>query len=386
MRVAIIGAGATGLSAASAVAKLGAEVTVLEREYPASGSSSLSLGVYNRQTPNPIDLELRIRSVTELERLVEEADLPLVRCGYVRLARTPEHVELLERTQARQRELGYRETEIWDAATLAARVPGIEVGDLCGGLYGPGDGTFDGHMVCAAYLQEAERHGAVLKVKTPLEAATLSGGEIVLETPREEIRCDRVINAAGAWAGVVGELLGAPVPLLPQRHCVCVGKIKGRQEHPLPTVNEYMPGSRDFALVVRPEGKDRLLAMLHSHEAVDSEPADPESFHRGVGFDYVERVAERLAARFPKLVEQIELEAGWEGLYPLSPDDVFQVGPSTTDDRVVVAAGVGGVGITVSPAIGRLAAEWAVFGEGRSFSFADRLLPSRPSLREWIAR
>ncbi|MCL4286025.1 MAG: FAD-binding oxidoreductase [Thermoleophilia bacterium] len=380
MKIAVIGAGATGLAAASAAASLGAEVVVLEREYPASGSSSLSMGVYNRQTPNPIDLELRIRSIAELDRIAAAGDLPLERTGYVRLARSPEHVALLERAQARQRELGYLEAEIWAAATLAERIPGIETGDLSGGLYGPSDGTFDGHLICGAYLEEAERHGAVLKVKSALEAATITAEEIVLQTAREEIRCDRVINAAGAWAGAVGELLGAPVPLVPQRHCICVGKIEAGREQPLPIVNEYMPGSHDYALVVRPEGSDRLFAMLHSHEAVGDEAVDPDDYNRGVGFDYVELVAERLAARFPGLVEDIELEAGWAGLYPLSPDHLFQVGPSPGDPRLVTAAGVGGVGVTVSPAIGRLAAEWAVLGEGKSFAFAEQLLPSRASL------
>jgi len=384
MKVAIIGAGATGLAAASAAAELGAEVVVLEREFPASGSSSLSMGVYNRQTPNPIDLELRIHSIAELDRIAATADLPLERCGYVRLARSREHVKVLERARMKQRELGYLEAEFWDAATLAQRIPGIETGDLSGGLYGPSDGTFDGHLICGAYLEEAARRGAVLKVQSALEAATITAEGIVLQTAREEISCDRVINAAGAWAAAVGEILGAPVPLVPQRHCICIGKIKRRREQPLPIVNEYMPGSRDYALVVRPEGKDRLLAMLHSHEAVGNEAIDPDGFNRGVGFDYVELVAERLAARFPRLVEDIELEAGWAGLYPLSPDDMFQVGPSQGHPRVIVAAGVGGVGITVSPAIGRLAAEWAVLGEGKSFAFADQLLPTRPSLRDTV--
>lgn len=384
MKIAVIGAGATGLAAASAAAGLGAEVVVLEREYPASGSSSLSMGVYNRQTPNPIDLELRIRSIAELDRIAAEGDLSLERTGYVRLARSSEHIELLERARVKQRELGYLEGEIWDAAKLAERIPGIETGDLAGGLYGPGDGTFDGHLICGAYLEEAERHGAVLKVKSALEGATVTDGEIILRTAREEIRCDRVINAAGAWAGAVGEILGAPVPLVPQRHCICVGKIKTGRERPLPIVNEYMPGSHDYALVVRPEGNDRLLAMLHSHEAVRDGAVDPDSYDRGVGFDYVELVAERLAARFPGLVDDIELEAGWAGLYPLSPDGLFQVGPVQADPRIVVAAGVGGVGITVSPAVGRLAAEWAVLGEGKSFAFAEQLLPSRASLRDAV--
>lgn len=383
LQIGVVGAGAIGLSVATWAARLGAAVTVIDREYPAAGSSGLSLGVFNRQTPDQHELELRIRSVAELERLEKEADLPLPRCGYVRLARREADLSRLRATLEAQRALGYTEARVLDPDGLCALVPDLRSDDLVGGLYGPSDGTFDGHLLCAALQSEAEDMNVELRVRTPLQGADLEGRRIALVTPDGKIECDRVVNAAGAWAPQVGAMLGVNCPVVAQRHAVCVAKIGRPIGYRMPTLNEYMPGSGDYALVLRPEGSDRLLAMLHSHEVVAGSPrVSADSYARGVSFDYVELVAERLASRLPGLADDLSLEGGWAGLYPISPDDRFQVGPYREDPRVIAAAGVGGVGITVSPAVGRLAAEWAVLENSNFISFAEELLPDRLSLAD----
>ncbi len=382
LHVAVIGGGAIGMSAAMHAAALGARVTILEREYPASGSSSLSLGVFNRQTPNLQELELRIRSVELLDDLHRRVGLPLERNGYLRLARRPEDLERFRQTVDAQRELGYGGGRVLDPGELRALVPQLRCDDLAGALHGSDDGGFDGHLVCAAYQQQAEASGARLLVRSPVTDVDRRAGTIMLATPTGTIECDRVVNAAGPWASQVGDLLGLSCPLTVQRHQITKARLRAPLRTALPTINEYVPGSGDFALVVRPESHDRLLAMLHSHEALaGQDPVDPDEYPRAVGFDYLEQVAERLADRLPGLADDLSLEAGWAGLYPISPDGRFIVGPYEADPRVVAAAGVGGVGITVSGAVGRLAAEWAVHGETAAFSFADELRPDRPSLR-----
>jgi sarcosine oxidase subunit beta len=381
VRVAVIGGGVIGMSAAMHAAALGARVTVLERDYPASGSSSLSLGVFNRQTPDLLELELRIRSIALLEELARDG-LPLDRHGYLRLARRPEQLDRFRETVAAQCALGYTGGRVLDRDELQALMPSLRCDDLSGALYGGDDGGFDGHLVCAAYQERAEALGVRVRVRSPVTAVERGGDAIVLVTPQDRIECDRVINAGGAWAMRIGEILGTPCPLVVQRHQITKAKLRVPLPGIPPVVNEYVPGSGDFALVMRPESADRLLVMLHSHEAVEGhDAADPDDYARAVSFDYLEQVAERLAHRLPGLADDLSLEAGWAGLYPISPDGRFIVGPYASDPRVVAAAGVGGVGITVSGAVGRLAADWAVRGQTAAFSFADELLPGRPSLR-----
>ena len=210
LHIVIVGAGVIGASTAMHAAALGARVTVIDREYPAAGSSSLSLGVFNRQTPHPQELELRIRSIELLGRLQAQDDLPLERHGYLRLARREEDLERLRAALGIQREHGYVDGRLLDAAGIGELVPHMRTDDVCGALYGSDDGTFDGHLVCAAYLARAAADGAVLRVRTELLDIDRGGDVLTLATTAGAIECDRVVNAAGPWAARVGEISVPP--------------------------------------------------------------------------------------------------------------------------------------------------------------------------------
>jgi glycine/D-amino acid oxidase-like deaminating enzyme len=68
---------------------------------------------------------------------------------------------------------------------------------------------------------------------------------------------------------------------------------------------------------------------------------------------------------------------GWAGLNPVNAGERPQVGPRTDDGSVVVARGVGGSGIQVSPMIGRLAADWILYSECRTVPAAAEFVPTR---------
>ncbi len=379
-RIVIVGAGAAGLSTALHAARLGARsVIVVERDYPASGSSGRSAGIFNRQTPNALELELRAHSVSFLETLTSRG-LPLVRNGYVRIARTDDDLKRFAQTLERQRELGIADTRVIDRDELAQLVPGMVVDDFVGGLYGPSDGHLDGHLLCQTYLEWATELGVELRPRTRVVGVDMRARAITVHTSGGALDCDVLVNAAGAWADEVAALAGLRMPIANQRHKVCIAHLPAPFATPVPAVNTYMPGSGGgLALYFRQETPSTILTGLHSHGVVDAdELVDPDSASTAVDLDYVELLAEQLSERLP--LWDLRLQAGWAGLYPISPDGRFQVGPYTREPRVIAAGGLGGVGLTSSPAVGRLAAEWAVTGEATSLSAAADLLPERASL------
>ena len=128
----------------------------------------------------------------------------------------------------------------------------------------------------------------------------------------------------------------------------------------------------------RHDTESRLLVGLHTEEPLHDN-VDPNNYVRSTDHAFIEAVAEKLAFRVPHLAD-IRLGPGWAGLYPMSPDGLAQVGPNPGRDTVISACGVGGSGLQTSPAIGRLAAEWVVFGEPRSIPAAGRLVPGHNSL------
>lgn len=379
LRVVVVGAGAAGLSTALQTAERGAgEVTVIDKDYPAGASSGLSAGIFNRQTQNLRELELRSYSVDFLGALERSGKLELVRNGYIRVARTEDHLCEFEKTIDVQRGLGIEDSRVIDVTEMERLVPGLRADDFAGGLYCPSDGLFDGHLLCGAYLDLAEAKGVRLRPRTCLQAIDEASGGLRVETDQGTIECDVIVNAAGAWAPGVAQMMGLRMPVHNERHRICIAHLAEPFEALPPTLNSYVPGSGESALYFRPEAVDRLLVGFHSHE-VRGATVDPDDYGRTVGFDYMEAVARELGERLPRLPD-LRLEAGWAGLYPISPDGLFQVGPQPGDPRMVSVGGLGGVGLTVSAAVGRIAAEWVTEGSARAFSFAGDLLPERDSL------
>ena len=378
--VVVIGGGVAGLATAAALVEHGARVRVLEADNVATGSSGLSAGVFNRQTPNPVDQALRCFTVDVLGEMERAGELPLDRIGYVRVAHGEADLERFREAAARGRELGVEDARVIDAEELARVVPGMRVADLAGGLHCPSDGHLDGPLLCAAYLARARAGGAELTVGTRVEAIELGTGGATVVTDRERLGCDVVVNAAGAWAARIAALAGVDLALVNQRHEIALVHLAEPMDPPIPMVNTYVPGSAREGLYFRSEGARLLLAGAHSYEIMERHTvADPDTYQRQVSFEFLEQIAEGLSERLPTWPD-LRLEPGWTGLYPTSPDTMPQVGPHRSAPRLVSVVGLNGVGLTISAAVARLAAEWIVYDEGRTFDFAEALLPDRPSL------
>ena len=378
-RIAIIGAGVAGCGAARRAAELGADVTVIEQDHPAAGSSGRSAGVYNIQTLDPLDVEIRIRARELFFRLEHDRGLHLSRIGNVRVASEESQLPRLQEVIDLHRRLGADDSILLDRDGLQRLVPDLNVAGLAGGLLGPHDGHLDGQQLCDALLAEATEHGATLRSRTKTTAHHLTtDGHHALELNGEEETFDVVINAAGGWAGRVGHLLGHPVPLLPQVHEVVQVRLPRQLDYVVPMVNLYMPGQAGEALYFRQDGPASLIAGMHTYTVLDHiAVADPDDYRVTVSEDYLVEVAAALTERFH--VDDLGFKPGWTGIYPLSPDSKFILGPED-DPTVVTCAGLGGVGVTMGAIAGATAAEWALEGKPTTVPSITALRPDRESL------
>jgi glycine/D-amino acid oxidase-like deaminating enzyme len=355
------------------------DVTVIDRASVASASSGLSVGIIETQYLDPLAIEIRVLAMGIFAELERDAGLHITRNGYLRLARSESDLEGFHRSVEVQKELGVVDAQVLDAAALQKLVPDMRCDDLPGGLFGPRDGYIDGHLYCNLLAEAVLGRGARVHASTQLVGYTaLADGRHRLQTSKGTFECTHVVNAAGGWAGRVGELLGAPVPILPQRHQALVAHLPRALEYVMPSVMDYIPASGDFGLYFRHESPEHLIAGLHTEEAIH-DLVDPDNFGRADEQDYMERVAERFGHRLPGLADA-RLGNVWAGLYPISPDGLPIVGPFEVRDGVFAVAGAGGSGLQQSPALGRLAAEWIVYGEPRSLGGAEVLRPERSSL------
>lgn len=375
--VVVVGAGALGLCTAHRLLEHGAtDVTVIDRGHVAGASSGLSVGIIETQYLDPLAIEIRAWSMRFFAALERERGLRVVRNGYVRTAHGDEHLAAFEESVEVQRGLGVADARVLDRRQLSRLVPDMECGDLAGGLFGPRDGYIDGHLYCTLLAEWLVERGARVLTTTALEGHELvADGRHRLTTSAGRLECDWVVNAAGGWAGEVGDLLGAPMPLLPERHQALHVRLGRELEYRMPSVMDYIPASGALGLYFRDEGPGRLIAGLHTEEAADV-VADPGDAGRRDVLEFTEQVAERLAVRLPGLADA-QLGDVWAGIYPMSPDGQPIVGPHPRCGTIVTVAGAGGSGLQSSPALGALGADWIVHGEPRAVPGATLLAPGR---------
>lgn len=377
----VIGAGAAGMTAALRAAELGCDrVTVLERNHLASGSSGLSAGVYNINATDRLNVEIRIRTRALLDNLERENGMHLARIGHLRIGRNERHAKLFEDVIAIQTELGVEPSTVLDPDQIRSLVPDLRLDDVVVGLWNPRDGHMDGPLLCGIVGERCEAMGVKLLPKHPVTAWRKDAGQHVLTTPEGEFKADAVINAAGPWAEKVGEMLEAPLPLVNQVHDVVKVKLPEGVDYTVPMVQEYIPGD-DVAIYFRQDGPDSLICGEHTYSVVqDLGSADADDYRKTIPWEVWESVAKRVSSRLE--IKKMGFEPGWTGLYPISADGDFIIGPYEHDSSIIAAGGLGGNGLTSGTTLGRVAAEWAVLGEPEMVSGTEVLLPDRPSLRQ----
>lgn len=381
-RVVVIGAGTAGCGAARRAAELEAgSVTLIDKGTPGSGSSGRSAGVYHLQAIHPLDIEVRLRSKELLLHLEKVRGLPLRRIGALRVARSPEDVTRCRDALAIQQSLGPTDSRLIDAVEIQRLIPHLNCAGVRAALYGPTDGSLDGHLVCSALVDEARDLGAQLRAGTELVGYEKRGTTHVLRTTTGTIECDVLINAAGAWATRVGAMIGHAARVDPEIHCVIRVSLPRPLGYAMPFVNFYVPGNAGQAVYFRQEGPE-LIAGLHSYDPTGHEAADPDHYSMPNGDDYLVEVAQQLSEHLN--IEGLGFRDGWCGLYPLSRDGLFQVGPYAADPSVIAVAGLGGVGVTTGAALGALAAEWGLLGTTRTVpeERARQMRPDRASLAQ----
>lgn len=385
-RYVVVGAGIAGLSTALELARRGCtDITIIERGYPASGSSGLAVGIYNRQYLDELDLGIRVLGAQKLEDLERQGRLDITHNGFLRLARDESLLAEFEASVELQARLGGPGARVLDKRDLAELLPQLNLDGVYGGLFGPEDGYVDGHALCTTYVEEAESLGVTLRVRESVTSFDQrSGGSYLVSTDKAEYEADVVVLAPGAWAPRLTTELGFEIEVFPQRHEAFVFQLSEPVERVIPSVMDYTIGSDQPGLYFRGEGRQQLLAGLHTNIIDGADGfADPDDYFRGVVSEQVEEIASRLVHAIPSY-ETIGFHSGWAGLYPLSEDGQPVLGPVPGREGLMLACCLGGVGMQLGPASGHLLAEWILDGEPHSLPEVQRFTIERTAA--WRAR
>jgi D-arginine dehydrogenase len=240
--------------------------------------------------------------------------------------------------------------EVIDAAQAARRVPALRDAPFTGAFWNPADGVVDIHALLQGYLAGARRGGARIEYRQTITAVRASGGQVTgVETDGDTIATRCVVNAAGAWAGEVGNLAGVGSrTLTPRRRHLFQTAVDLGIDRNWPFV-----WHNDIDVYFRPEGDGLLMSPCDATAHPPREPMVDEAAQR--------LLAEKLTRAFPTLASARVISA-WACLRTFARDERFVIGRDPELDGFIWVAALGGHGMTTSAAVGRLGAA-AVLGD-----------------------
>ncbi|PTQ12699.1 FAD-dependent oxidoreductase [Sphingomonas oleivorans] len=288
--VVVIGGGFTGLSAALALARRGADVVLLEAGRVAGEASGRNGGHCNNGLASDLGgLAGRIGmeaarglyrafddAVDTVERLIveERIDCDFVRNGKLKLAAKPGHYEKL----ARSAEVLAREVEpdirLLDRAALAGEV-GSDA--FHGGLVFPHSASFHMGRFAVGLAEAAVRAGVVIQEGAAVTGLRrLNGSRYRIRTTRGTIEADQLLLATGAsMRGPFGWF---------RRRIVPIGSFIIATEPLSPDlIARLMPGRRNCTTTknignyFRLTGDDRLIFGGRARFALSSPTSDQRS-------------------------------------------------------------------------------------------------------------
>ena len=356
----VIGAGIIGAATAYFAARAGFSVTVIERDLPAGGTSSRCEGnilVSDKELGPELELTRFSLDLWGGE-LAEHGHLwEFERKGGIIVASRESSLASLERFSASQRQFGIR-TERLDADALRGHEPHITDRAL-GAAYYPEDSQVQPVLAASHLLRLAREAGAELVVRAPVTGFLRAGDRVTgVRTPMGDFSAAHIVNATGTWAGAIGELAGAPVPVLPRRGFVMVTERLRPMVHHKVYAAEYVDnvGSSDAGLQASPvvEGTPAGTILIGSSR-------ERVGFDSTVSVDALRTIARNAVALFPFL-ERTRILRHYHGFRPYCPDHLPVIGPDPRAPGLWHAAGHEGAGIGLAAGTGKLIAQ-ALAGE-----------------------
>jgi D-hydroxyproline dehydrogenase subunit beta len=342
----IVGAGIVGAACAAECAAAGLKTLILDRGIIGGGTTAAGMGhivvmddseaqfaltEYSRR----LWLQLRDQLSTDVEFEV---------CGTLWVAAEDE-----EMAEARRKEKYYTgrkaRVEILDGEGVRRAEPNLRP-DLAGGLRVVDDGVV--YPPCAArfLIDKSRRHGAEIRTGAAVRALLPEGGVALADGSR--ISAGRSINATGPWSP---ELM----PGLPVRkrkgHLVITDRYPGFVHHQIVELG-YLKSAHSMskdsvAFNIQPRRTGQML--IGSSRQFDAEGTE-------VDHEILGRMLARAMQYLPSL-GKLSATRVWTGHRAATPDKLPLIGPSPEHNRIWLASGHEGLGITTCLGTGRLVAD-----------------------------
>lgn len=363
--VLVIGGGISGASAAYELAET-ASVLVLEAETSAGyHSTGRSAALFTRNYGGPVVRQINAASAPFFNAPPDGfCDGPLLTPRGALTVASGDVAAQLDAILALS-EPGEEVVEISPEEAIA-RVPFLRPERVARAVYEANVTDIDVASLHQGYLRGLKRRRCTLVTGQSVTEMAHDQGVWHVKTPVEIYRAKTVVNAAGAWADVVGRMAGAwPIGLVPKRRtAIVVDAPAGLDLSQSPAVDFVASGA-----YVKPEA-GKLMASPGDATPTAAQDAQPEELDIAVLADWLQTET---------LIEVRRISHSWAGLRSFVADEAPVVGFDKEVPNFLWLAGQGGYGIMMAPALAVFAAKLVLGkdindGIGR---FAANISPAR---------
>ena len=345
MNAIVVGAGIVGCACASSLSREGFQVTVLDDDIPAGGTTAAGMGHLVVMDDSPEQLALTAYSL-ELWRDLSR-DLPknveFDATGTLWIAEDDVQLAALRSKLEVYEKAGIR-AELLDAKALHALEPSLKP-ELIGALRIPDDCVVYPPTAALALLAKAKEGGARIE-----RARVNAFSPNAIATTNGEMRADVIVNAAGARASALIQEL----PIVPRRgHLAITDRCPGFVKHQIVETG-YLTSAHEMtaesvAFNVQPRRTGQVL-IGSSRELVGwSTTPNPRILSRML----------KRATEFMPALATLSIIRSWIGFRPATPDSLPLIGRWDPIPGLYIAAGHEGLGITTATATGEIIAALA---------------------------
>lgn len=386
--VVIIGGGSVGASTLYHLAKKGVSAILLEKDDLTSGTTWHSAGLLWRCRPSDVDTQLIAHTrdlAMSLEAETGESSGWNQNGGLFVCGNKPRLHEF-QRLSKLGSAFGIESHMLTPAETKQLH-PLVNVDDMYGAMYSPGDGTIDPTNWVMALAKGAKMNGAKIFTKSPvaeIQTVIENGSKRidgVVTKDGHVIKTRKVVNCGGVWAPNISALVGVGTPLCAMKHAyVVTGHIDGIAG--TPNLRDH-----DESIYFKVQGNSLQVGGYEQNplfwDKVDND------FHFGLfdlDWDIFEAHIHGAIHRMP-IIKESEIPNTVCGPESFTPDHKPLMGEVPGCRGFYVGAGFNSAGIMLAGGCGQQLAEWVVEGQPTLDMFGFDIKRYHPNFYEstkWI--
>ncbi len=350
----IIGAGVTGAAAARELSRLQAKVCVLEKgEDVCVGTSKANSAIIHAgydPVPGTLMAKLNIEGNEMMDKLCADLDIPFQRNGALIVCTDPAEEGKLDTLLQRGIENGVKGLRIVKGEELREMEPNLS-DDVTAALYAPTSGIICPFELTCGMAENACENGVQFFFDQKVSGIIHDqDGLYHVKAGDKEYVTRAVINAAGVYADEIHNMVSSEkITIRPRRGEYCLYD-KELGDHVTHTIFQ-LPTDKGKGVLVTPTVHGNMLAGPTSDFITDKDDTSTTA----------EGIAEVLSKECisVKPLSGRKIITSFAGLRAHGDKGDFIIGEAEDAPLFYDLAGIESPGLTSSPAIGKMAAEWA---------------------------